>query len=154
MSQILKLSLLLCFVVASQAQSGTFRSPDGCQYPNCDFSIFWNNKGSETVFTFRAKVGAGSSYAAFALSADNKMGQDNVIVCKTTGTVEHQFNIGYFAPVLLSPTNPKIGLSDATVSNENGMITCSVTRQNSLDMPNYFELSKKYHILFATGALQ
>lgn len=59
-----------------------------------------------------------------------------------------------FTPALLDNSNPTVGLSDMHTKTTNGEITCTLTRQNSKsDTANYFDLSKKYYLLFAYGKM-
>ena len=59
-----------------------------------------------------------------------------------------------FAPSLLVDSNPTIGLSSMFAKNEDGLITCTMTRQNSMPgTSKYFELSRHYNIMFAYGDL-
>jgi hypothetical protein len=70
-----QLIICLAFIVAQIAcQSGMVKSPSNCQADDCDFTLYWNNKGSETVFTLNARTFLNSdAYAAFALSNDQIM---------------------------------------------------------------------------------
>ncbi len=62
------------------------------------------------------------------------------------------YNTGKSSPSYLVSGNPSIGLSDMVTKNVNGLITCSVTRQNSMpSVANYFSLNNNYFVLFAYG---
>ncbi len=74
-----------------------------------------------------------------------------MIVCKSN-KVERMYNTGKSTPSYLVQANPTVGLSSIVTKNVNGLITCSVTRQNSMpSVANYFSLGKSYHVLFAYG---
>ncbi len=69
-----KIIIFLAIVSQITCQSGMVKSPNNCQGDDCDFTLYWNNKGSETVFTLNARTFLNSdAYAAFALSNDQIM---------------------------------------------------------------------------------
>jgi hypothetical protein len=145
--------LVFCLVlVITQVNCGQYRSPERCQGTDCDFTLDWNKQGTQTVFTLTARTFLNSdAWAAFALSKDQRMGDDNVIVCKT-GKIEHMYNSGPSTPSFLVQSSPTIGLSGMFSKNKQGLITCTVTRNNSMPgVNNYFRLSSNYYILFAYG---
>jgi hypothetical protein len=153
--------------VNTQAQ-GSFES-DG-------FKLKWTYTSTRTTFNLEVRNCGKNVWAAFGLSNDQKMvrlfqdlnylktsiyyyskifeqGDDDVIVCKSPGKVEHYYNMGK-SPNLLNSANPTVGLSDATVSYENGLLKCTVTRMNSMaGVQNYFDLNNQYYLLVATGPL-
>jgi len=55
--------------------------------------------------------------------------------------------------ILLDAKNPSLGLSDLSISIDDNILTCRLSRKNKLESnDNYFDTSKmKYHLLFAYG---
>ena len=87
-------------------------------------------------------------------SYDNLMGDDNVVLCTSSGLIQHRYNTPEKnLPVYIDDRYPGIGLnSNATVMKENGWLKCSFTRHISLpSIQNYFDLNKNYIILAASG---
>lgn len=71
------------------------------------------------------------------------------------GTVEHYYSTGKFTPGLLKPDEPKIGITDATVTSVNGNLFCKFTREKYIDgVDRYCNSSKNsYYLLIAEGAV-
>ena len=42
----------------------------------------------------------------------------------------------------LDSSNASIGLSNIKVNVQNGILTCSFSRENKIDVPNYFKISE------------
>ncbi len=58
------------------------------------------------------------------------------------------------SPVLLDNSNPFIGLSNATITVDNGLINCSFERSVFLPgVRNYFDINNPYFLLFASGPI-
>lgn len=79
MKACIQLIVIIIGITQLNAQMGFFRSPKGCT-GKCDFSLYWNNKGSETVFTFSTYFGnkpfaqmGEEVWNAFGLSKDRIM---------------------------------------------------------------------------------
>ena len=68
-----------------------------------------------------------------------------------TRVVQHYYNQGKSTPFLLS--DPTAGFSNSQVSINNGLMTCSFTRQMSMPgIANYFDISTMpYNLLVASG---
>lgn len=66
-------TLIFCLVILQiKCHSGVYKHPEGCNV--CDFTLEWDNSGSETSFKFTAQTdGDAQAYAAFALSTDKRM---------------------------------------------------------------------------------
>ena len=85
-------------------------------------------------------------------------------MCQINGAkklVQQWYNRGRSTPSLLSTSNPRIGLSNESISINNGMLNCLVTRQKSnatfsistKDVNNYFDISSTpYNLLVAYGS--
>lgn len=87
-------------------------------------------------------------------SNDNQMGDDNVVLCTSSGLIEHRYNnADKNTPQLLNSTNPTEGLTNMKVKSENGWLFCSFTRLVKIQSieKKYFDLSKNYIILSAYG---
>lgn len=70
----LKLAVLCMTIVLINGQSGFHRSPSRCANEDCDFTLYWNNRGDQTVFTFTARTFLDDFvWAGFALSDDQRM---------------------------------------------------------------------------------
>ncbi len=67
--------------------------------------------------------------------------------------VEHYFNVVEAPPVVLDPFNPTVGLTNSSISANNGFLICSFTRAKSAKVFNYFDLSKQYYLLGAGGPI-
>ncbi len=68
-----------------------------------------------------------------------------------TRVVQHYYNSGQSTPELMS--NSTVGFSNSQVSINNGLMTCTFTRQMSMpDTKNYFDISTSpYYLLVASG---
>ena len=76
-------------------------------------------------------------------------------VCKMVngvGSVEHYFNNGK-SPQLMDQANPSIGFSNAKVSLNNNVLTCSFTREKSMpNVNNYLDAgAQQFYFLTANG---
>ena len=85
-------------------------------------------------------------------------GDDNVVCCKIAGdqaSVEQLYNNGK-EPILLDSNNATTGISNPQVSYNNGIISCSFTRQKTNSkVSNYFDLvNKEYYLLLAKGKVE
>lgn len=71
---------------------------------------------------------------------------------KTAGDndIQQFFNTEDFSS-LLNPDEPRIGLSELKILQENNYLSCSFKRKKIIDAENYFDLSKKYYLLIAKG---
>ncbi len=83
-------------------------------------------------------------------------GDDDVIVCKSSGNVrsiEHLYNTGYSTPVPIKDEDLTIGLSNTEIKFENGVLTCSFQRLKSYSGEDkYFSVKEtQYYILTAHG---
>jgi hypothetical protein len=66
----------------------------------------------------------------------------NVVVCRNTfegGDLAHYYNENT-TPILMRPTNPKLGLSSISVKSENGNLTFQFIRQNQDANQRYFNI--------------
>ena len=78
-----------------------------------------------------------------------------MIVCKqlVNGTlnVQRLYSSLKKRPILLSNSNPTLGLSSINASYSNGNIECLFVREKSKNLTNYFDLSQSYYIMTAVG---
>jgi hypothetical protein len=56
-------------------------------------------------------------------------------------------------PILIDNSNSMIGLYNASVVEEDGLVNCSFERVVSLSVQNYFNLSNPYYLLIASGPI-
>lgn len=120
------------------------------------FKLEWTDSQLTTQFTFQYQQQSfkelSNIYAAFGLSYDRKMGDDDVIACKYSngvGAIQRYYNNDK-RPQLLA--DPLVGLSETQVSIQDDLLKCSFKRIKSMpSQPNYFDLSKQYYVLLATG---
>ncbi len=120
------------------------------------FKLEWTDTQLTTQFKFEYQQQAykdlSNTYAAFGLSYDRKMGDDDVIACKYSnglGSIQRYYNNGQ-RPQLLP--DPLVGLSETQVSIQDNLLKCSFKRVKSMPSePNYFDLNKEYYVLLATG---
>lgn len=126
------------------------------QYENGEFKLKWTTSSLSTDFDFTTKISdTNNIWSSFAFSTDKSMGNDDVCVCRITDSVnavEHFYNPGKSAPILLVSNQPSIGFSNITVKYENGILRCTFTRLKSMpNVVNYFDLSNQYYVLTALG---
>jgi hypothetical protein len=120
------------------------------------FDLKWKIGVNSVDFIYTSPISDSNNvYVAFAFSTDTQMGNDCVCVCKIHNnipSVEHNYNTGKSSS-LLDSRNPSVGISNQSVKIENGMITCSFTREKNLpNINNYFALTNdNYYILHANG---
>jgi len=109
-------------------------------------------------FVLKTKVtGIDNIWAAFGLSKDTSMGDDDVALCGIKDgkpIMHHMRNERKAPPSLLDEKNPQVGFSDVKVVLEKDVLVCSFTRVSQ--MPNvvhYFNTNEEhgYHVLFASG---
>ena len=63
-------------------------------------------------------------------------------------------NHGAKRPYHLSQNDLLVGFDNTAVEYINGKLTCSFSRANKMPkVPNYFDLSMSYYLLFASGSL-
>ena len=97
------------------------------------------------------------AWIGVGFSQDNMMGFDNVVLCKNSPrdtSALHYFTQGHIAPGLLDSRNPGVGISNAQVSKNNQHFLCSFNRDKFVpNTENYYDLSKRLHLLAATGPL-
>jgi hypothetical protein len=68
--------------------------------------------------------------------------------------VEHYYNEGEYTPNVLDSSNATIGLSNSSITLNNKFLTCKFTRvKKNPTVDHYFDLSKQYYLLGATGPI-
>ena len=68
--------------------------------------------------------------------------------------IEHYFNVIEAPPVVLDPINPTVGLTNSSITANNGFLTCKFTRQKKVGKVfNYFDLNNNYYLLGANGPI-
>ena len=79
-------------------------------------------------------------------------------MCKNSNgilTVEHYQNVAKSTPQLLDRNDPALGYSNIRISLINDVLMCSFTRAKNgySHIANYYDLSKPFHILTASGPI-
>lgn len=73
------------------------------------------------------------------------------MVCKmynNNGIVEHYYSTGKVTPGYLKPDDPTVGITDATVTYENGKLFCKFTREKTIEGVNrYCNLNNNNYFL-------
>ena len=82
-------------------------------------------------------------------------GQDGVVACIYSGTVQQMYNSVPTTPSLLVAANPSVDIVNATVLFGNNWLSCTFSRiVADSSVTNYYNLSgssNQYYILAATG---
>jgi hypothetical protein len=78
-------------------------------------------------------------------------------MCKSRisgSSIEHFYNNNYQSSVL-NALNPTVGISNAKVSIINNSLVCSLTRDNTNNQQNYFQITKTTNtfLIMAYGSL-
>ncbi|XP_060592307.1 putative ferric-chelate reductase 1 homolog, partial [Ruditapes philippinarum] len=152
--------VLLVTYVTLQGISGALISWDsgcgstkGC-FPSCtkgcEYLVTWVTSGSSTTFTLKAEETDTNVYLAIGFSKDIRMGEDSVVGCIVPGTtVKSYYNEGTDTDEL---SNSALGLSATSVSQTNGVITCTFTRTLSESSDDkYFDLNNDYILMLVVG---
>ncbi|KAL8618600.1 hypothetical protein ACOMHN_015710 [Nucella lapillus] len=134
----------------------------GCiSNPEATVMLTWRPTSQLVHFTLRGYIGSGDMYLAMGLSADEIMGDDDVIECVHTGgrvRVHSSYNLG--------KTNVRYidgGLRNESGLYEHGVIECSFSRpqdgqgpltQGSVSPPVRHDLHHDWYIMLAWGHLE
>ncbi|XP_053396447.1 putative ferric-chelate reductase 1 [Mercenaria mercenaria] len=119
--------------------------PKGCEY-----LVTWQTAGTSTTFTLQAEETDTNVYLAVGFSKDYRMGEDSVVGCIVPGTtVKNYYNEGTDTDELATPL---LGLSGTSVTQTNGVITCTFTRTlNEASDDKYFDLNNDYILMLVVG---
>ena len=85
------------------------------------------------------------------------MGDDTVVMCKYNSNgnslIQHYYNVGKKSEVLAN-SNPTVGISQPSVSLQDGFLSCSFKRQKKNSISSrYFDLNNPYYLMLARGLL-
>lgn len=84
-------------------------------------------------------------------------GDDCIVVCKMSnnvGSVVHYLSKDKSPPGLLDPTEPTIGIAEATVYYVNGNLYCKFRREKYIDgNSRYCDARNKYFLQIAEGGI-
>jgi hypothetical protein len=122
-----------------------------------NWKLTFSDNGNKTDFIFKTIIDSPNDiWTAFALSTNKAMGSDNILICKytdaTKSSVEHYWSVGYNIQVL-DILNETIGISNTKISYEDGVLTCSFSRDKYAEyIDNYFDTNNDHYVLFAHGA--
>jgi hypothetical protein len=118
------------------------------------FTLQWTDLPKQTQFEYSVETGQSSRavnnyYAAIGFTDKQQMANADVVCCKISnnvGQVERLYNEGKSQPLQLSP--PTVGISEARVTVENGVLKCSFKREKFVSgAEKYFDLSARSYIL-------
>jgi hypothetical protein len=127
-----------------------------------NFNLIWTSQKDSVRFTFSVTVPneyEKNLWVAFALSTDFFMGDDDVCMCQINNDVKnvhHYKNLKTNSgrnSVLLDEANPSIGFSNSSIYIRDNVLTCHVTRQNSMsEVKDFYDISRMpYNLLTAFG---
>ncbi|KAL4233415.1 DOMON domain-containing protein frrs1L [Mactra antiquata] len=124
----------------------------GC-FPNCpngcSYLVTWTPGASTIAFTMSAEESASNQYLAIGFSSDIRMGDDSVVACATAdNSIKSYFNDDTDSDPL-SPNT--LGLSSTSVSQTNGVISCSFTRSVNEADSQFFDLNNPYILMLVIG---
>ncbi|XP_038063382.1 DOMON domain-containing protein FRRS1L-like [Patiria miniata] len=129
-----------------------YMTPDGCSYGNCDFEVVWSQQENTTKYDFKIAVRT-TGWAAFGISSDKFMGDDDVYMCIVEGDgakFEHRFNFG---------RSNIAGTGTGVLSTErryvNGVVSCRIERDLSVTNNGVtVDLTTDWYMFFAKGPIQ
>lgn len=152
------LKLVVTFISLQLVTSALISWDSGCGstkgcFPRCttgcEYLVTWTTSGSSTTFTLKAEESETNVYLAIGFSKDRRMGEDSVVGCIPQGaTVHSYYNEGTETDELSTPT---LGLSTTSVSQTNGVITCTFTRALTAADDKYFDLNNDYILMLVVG---
>ncbi|XP_033111693.1 uncharacterized protein LOC117112673 [Anneissia japonica] len=126
-----------------------FRSPANC-FPAsvCTYFVGWSVSPSRDALDFEFSIKSSSGYIAIGFSKDNKMPNSDIVGCLSNGAVDR-----YYATGNIPPTQQDAGgLSNKNVNVDDGVLTCSFTRQLSDEsLQNFFNLNEDHYLILAKG---
>ena len=135
------------------SDKGCLGYPEGC-VDSFDCTMLFTYKGVTESTYYVELQGFQEPYVAFALSEDTLMGEDAVIAC-TEQSVRRYWNVEGNSS--LYDSNPTLGITNATMTLESAILTCTFYLQASFDIVlkdstfTYDLNNKEYNILMARG---
>ncbi|CAG2198396.1 unnamed protein product [Mytilus edulis] len=136
---------------------GTYGCWGDCK-GNCSYLLMWKPVVSGVTFTMKVALSSDDDqWAGFGFSTSASMQDSSVTSCLMTNsaqlfTPENSYNMAG-QKINMVVTHPTNGLTDTSASYNNGILTCSLTRNNTNSDPKVFDLTPDYYILFARGAI-
>jgi hypothetical protein len=142
----------------NQTQNESTSNEEGI-FTSGPYTLKWSNLDQQTQFSYSVQAGSffkandlNDYYVAFGFSTDTEMGDDNVVCCtfsNSNNNIEHLYNRDKSRPDQLVSSNAAIGITEAKISSENGILQCSFKREKFIQgVENYFDLTKSsYHLL-------
>ncbi|KAF7709011.1 hypothetical protein HF521_018068 [Silurus meridionalis] len=126
--------------------------PTGCDpaNSNCYFmSATPSSSGSGIKFEI---TGLAAGYVSIGFSDDKEMGNDDIYICGKDSNgliqIQHAFSTGTTTPTTISLGN----VTAISKSEDNGVISCSFTSQNTISTTRSTTSSNSYYIFLANGA--
>uniref|UniRef100_K1PA49 Putative ferric-chelate reductase 1 n=1 Tax=Magallana gigas TaxID=29159 RepID=K1PA49_MAGGI len=124
-----------------------------CNTGTCSYQVTWKRSGDLVRFEFQQLLGTGNKYQAVGLSNDSLMGNDSVMICKSSADVA-SFEQGTNSPgpgsYYASLRNPN-DVRTIETSQADGVIKCVVERPITSNDSNVFPLTESWYLLHAIG---
>lgn len=124
-----------------------------CDTGTCSYQVTWKRSGDIVRFEFRQLLGTGNKYQAVGLSNDSLMGNDSVMICKSSADVA-SFEQGTNSPgpnsYYAALRNPN-DVRTIETSQADGVIKCVVERPITSNDSNVFPLTESWYLLHAIG---
>jgi hypothetical protein len=144
--------------------SGCFLDPPNCVNDACDHLIKWRNRTSdlldmEVTVRVTLPVNIQSAWVGLAFADQQEMGNNSAVLCfsnlATPNNVQGYYLIGHNVPIVFLASNPTYGITNPSVTANNGFLSCRFTRQkSSSDYSLFADISKNtYYILNAYGII-
>lgn len=124
-----------------------------CDTGTCSYQVTWKRSGDLVRFEFQQELGTGNKYQAIGLSNDSLMGNDYVMVCKSSAGValfDQGNNYPGPSPYYLPFRDPN-DVRAIETSQADGVIKCVVERPIISNDTNVFPLTESWYLLHAIG---
>lgn len=144
--------------------SGCFLDPPNCVNDACDHLVKWRNRTSdlldmEVTVRVTSPVNIQSAWVGLAFADMQEMGNNSAVLCFSNlanpNNVQGYYLIGHTVPIVFLASNPTYGITNPSVTTNNGFLSCRFTRQKaSSDYALFADISKNtYYILNAYGMI-
>ncbi|GFS20226.1 ferric-chelate reductase, partial [Elysia marginata] len=129
-----------------------------CTASGCKFQVACRvlSPQAQAQCTLSMQVGQGNVWVGWALSADQAMGNDTVIGCKSVNGAISAFNSENSSPPRLGSTEYSLesGITLDSSAFNNGVLQCTLTRPlTSAQGSRQYDLSQPWYWFIGTGAL-
>ncbi|XP_078329787.1 uncharacterized protein LOC111104417 isoform X1 [Crassostrea virginica] len=122
-----------------------------CSGGSCSYRISWQKRDDIVRFEMM-EVMSGDSYQAIGFSSDDKMGDDSVMACKSSGG-SASFELGFNSGKSYSPLPGLTGTGVTVIetSQNSGVVRCVVDRPVNSTNGQVYSLTRTWYLLRATG---